>query len=294
MVRLLRSSALAALTVLALSPPALAASGGSGLPSPGSAGSSAAASGTGGSGSGSSGGAAIFPGGLAPTAGRHRIPPPPSKHDHGSWVGRVMITEYWPAPESWFVGRLVKAPGLPGLHRIDWLYSATGMSMEGDGLGLDGRQYHINALGDGGWVTESGRSTDPSSGWGGGAPYWRAGGYWQNRHRGVTYPLAAGGWSNGRGRRYIPLRGVSFAVGASLPLRYYQSIAVDPRTIPLGSRVYVPAYRRDGYGGWFVAADTGGAINGRHIDVYRSPPPAAFDSGQLLTGERIYVIRPRR
>ena len=42
--------------------------------------------------------------------------------------------------------------------------------------------------------------------------------------------------------------------------------------IPLGSRVYVPAYRNDGYGGWFVAQDTGGAINGRHIDVYRSPP----------------------
>ena len=64
--------------------------------------------------------------------------------------------------------------------------------------------------------------------------------------------------------------------------------------IPLGSRVYVPAYRHDGHGGWFVAQDTGGAINGRHIDVYRPPPPSSTDSGQFLAGQRIYVIRPRR
>jgi 3D (Asp-Asp-Asp) domain-containing protein len=88
------------------------------------------------------------------------------------------------------------------------------------------------------------------------------------------------------------LRGVSFAAGPSLPLRYYQSIAVDPSVIPLGSRVYVPAYRHDGHGGWFLAQDTGGAINGRHIDVYRPPPASSTDSGQLLVAQRIYVIKP--
>ncbi len=92
----------------------------------------------------------------------------------------------------------------------------------------------------------------------------------------------------------MPLRDVTFAVGASLPLRFYGSIAVDPRVIPLGSRVYVPAYRGDGQGGWFIAQDTGGAINGRHIDVYRPPPASAGDPGQYLTGERIFVIRPRK
>jgi 3D (Asp-Asp-Asp) domain-containing protein len=242
-----------------------------------------------------SGGAAISGGGLAPV--HHvssKLPPPPSKHDRGRWLSRVTITEYWPAPESWFRGRLVSAPGLPGLHRIDWLYSATGISMEGDGLGLDGRQYHIDSLGDGGWVTASGATTSPTSGWSAGAPYWRAGGYWRNRHGAVTFPLAGGGWSDGAGRRYVPLRDVTFAVGASLPLRFYGSIAVDPRVIPLGSRVYVPAYGGDGQGGWFIAQDTGGAINGRHIDVYRPPPASAADSGQYLTGERIFVIRPRK
>ncbi len=64
--------------------------------------------------------------------------------------------------------------------------------------------------------------------------------------------------------------------------------------IPLGSRVYVPAYRDDGHDGWFVAQDTGGAINGRHIDVFRPPPTVSGKAGQELTSERIYVIRPRR
>jgi 3D (Asp-Asp-Asp) domain-containing protein len=73
---------------------------------------------------------------------------------------------------------------------------------------------------------------------------------------------------------------------------FYRSIAVDPRVIPLGSRVYIPAYRHDGYGGWFVARDTGGAIRGRHVDVYRTPPRRPSDTGQYLTGQRIYVIKP--
>lgn len=241
-----------------------------------------------------SGGAGLTGGGLAPVASAPtNIPPPPSKHAKGRWLSGVAVTEYWPAPESWFVGKLVKAPGLPGLHRIDWLYSATGLSMEGSGIGLDGQQYHIDALGDGGWVTETGASTSPSSGWSAGAPYWRAGGYWRNKKRGVTFPLNAGGWSNGRGAKYIPLRDVSFAAGMSLPLHYLQSIAVDPSVIPLGSRVYIPAYRNDGHGGWFVAQDTGGAINGRHIDVYRQPPSSVLGIGQSLGSQRIFVIKPK-
>jgi 3D (Asp-Asp-Asp) domain-containing protein len=108
----------------------------------------------------------------------------------------------------------------------------------------------------------------------------------------VTYPLQSGGWSNGRGGRYLRLRAVTFAPGPSLPLHYYRSIAVDPSVIALGSRVYVPAYRHDGHGGWFLAQDTGGAIIGRHIDVYRSPPLTATDAGLDLNNERIYVIPP--
>lgn len=42
----------------------------------------------------------------------------------------------------------------------------------------------------------------------------------------------------------------------------YSTIAVDPRVIPLGTRVYV-----DGYG-FAIAEDTGGAIKGNTIDVF--------------------------
>jgi 3D (Asp-Asp-Asp) domain-containing protein len=63
--------------------------------------------------------------------------------------------------------------------------------------------------------------------------------------------------------------------------------------IPLGSRVYIPAYRHDGHGGWFIAQDTGGAIVGSHVDVYRSPPPSARTPGQELIGQRVFVIKPR-
>jgi 3D (Asp-Asp-Asp) domain-containing protein len=70
---------------------------------------------------------------------------------------------------------------------------------------------------------------------------------------------------------------------------YWRSLAVDPRVIPLGTRIYIPAYRHDGYGGWFVAQDTGGAVGGRHVDVYRSPPASPADTGADLTRERVFV-----
>jgi 3D (Asp-Asp-Asp) domain-containing protein len=43
---------------------------------------------------------------------------------------------------------------------------------------------------------------------------------------------------------------------------HHGSIATDPGTIPLGTRLYVPGY---GYG---KAEDTGSAVRGRHVDVW--------------------------
>src|SRR5579872_579961 len=104
--------------------------------------------------------------------------------------------------------------------------------MDGEGIGLDGKLYHVVTLGSGGWLTAAAQPTDAASGWPGGPPFWRSGGYWRNQSGGVTFPLQAGGWSAGTGLSYVPLAGVSFAPGPSLPLRPYQSIAVDPRVIP--------------------------------------------------------------
>lgn len=240
-----------------------------------------------------SGGGAIAP----PTATKSKLSgpstaAPTTRRVHGVWLSSVTISEYWPVPESWFSGSLVTAPGLAGKHRIDWLYSAQGMSMNGEGVGLDGRMYHIAQLGSGGWITFTGKSTDPGLGWREGAPYWRAGGFWRGASGAVTFPLQAGGWSAGTGESYVPLTGASFAPGPALAIKPYQSIAVDPRIIPLGSRVYIPAYRNDGYGGWFLAQDTGGAIVGHRIDVYRMPPATPTTGGQYLTGQRAFVVSP--
>src|SRR5437763_763453 len=86
------------------------------------------------------------------------------------WLSGFEITEYFSVPERWFVGRRVRAPGIPGRHRVDWLYSSNG--------------------------------------------------------------------------------------------------------------------------GWFVATDTGGAIIGRHIDVYRPPTGSIDDGGRYMTHRRVYVVPP--
>jgi 3D (Asp-Asp-Asp) domain-containing protein len=220
---------------------------------------------------------------------------PPAEHLIAGrrWLSGVILTEYYPAPERWFSGRLVPTPGMTGRHHVDWLYSAHGLSMEGDGLDRAGRLAHIQSLGSVGWVNAAGTPTVPPHcgiRWSHGPPEWRAGG-WRNRDGQVTYPLQTGDWSRGRGHWVGAYGGATFASGPSLPVRFYHSVAVDPRLIPEGSRIFIPTYRPIN-GGWFVAQDTGGAIIGRHIDVYVPPPAQQFASGRLSLGARVYVIPP--
>ncbi|HUO69225.1 MAG TPA: 3D domain-containing protein [Solirubrobacteraceae bacterium] len=216
---------------------------------------------------------------------------PPLTGGPGRWLGGFELTEYYPALEAWFRGAAVPTPGLATQHRIDWLYSAHGLSMEGDGIGLDGRQYHIAHVGAGGWLTASGGG-GVRFGVGGDAPYWRTGGFWRTASGGLTFPLATGGWSNGDGVSYVsPPAGIAFAPGPSRPLAYLRSVAVDPSVIPLGSHIYIPSYRSIN-GGWFEADDTGGAIIGRHIDVFRPPPSNPADTGNFATGETVYIVPP--
>ncbi len=54
----------------------------------------------------------------------------------------------------------------------------------------------------------------------------------------------------------------------------YGAVAVDPRVIPLGSKLYIEGY---GYG---FACDTGGAIKGNRIDLAFNSPSAAFRHGR--------------
>jgi len=54
-------------------------------------------------------------------------------------------------------------------------------------------------------------------------------------------------------------------------------IAADPRVLPLGSRVRL---EHPGYSGEYLVADTGGAIRGRHIDIWTPSTSEAMRFGK--------------
>jgi 3D (Asp-Asp-Asp) domain-containing protein len=61
-------------------------------------------------------------------------------------------------------------------------------------------------------------------------------------------------------------------------------IAVDPKVIAMGSKVYVEGY------GYAIAADTGGAIRGNRIDVFFPTLRQCIDWGRKPV--HIYVLQP--
>jgi hypothetical protein len=215
----------------------------------------------------------------------HRITSP-------RWISGAVVTEYYPIREAWFSGKLVPVPGLTGRHRVDWLYGAHGVAMNGEGIGVDGRFYHFAGPYSIGWVNGAGQSTLPcwNGSWTNGAAAWLAFG-WRNQRAQITFPLVGGGWSNGPAVRYLPPpTGLRFGSGRSRQLPFWHAVAVDAKVVPLGSRVFIPAYCDTPARGWFRALDTGGAIIAFHFDIYRAPPPAL----QLhsLHGQHVYVVPP--
>lgn len=67
----------------------------------------------------------------------------------------------------------------------------------------------------------------------------------------------------------------------------YGMIAVDPRVIPLGTRVYIDA-PGTAFDGVFVAEDTGGAIKGNIIDVYMETRAKALSFGTQSV--KVYIL----
>jgi len=98
--------------------------------------------------------------------------------------------------------------------------------------------------------------------------------YWRKiRMLATSYSAATAGKSRDDPRYGITYLGWKATKGV---------IAVDPRVINLGTRMYVPGY------GFGTAADTGGAIKGRHIDL-------AYDEDDLvhwLKWVDVYLLEP--
>lgn len=66
-------------------------------------------------------------------------------------------------------------------------------------------------------------------------------------------------------------------------------VAVDPRVIPLGTRLYIEAW--DGHSwtyGYAVAEDTGGAIKGHKIDLYRNTESECINFG--VRKAKVYIL----
>jgi 3D (Asp-Asp-Asp) domain-containing protein len=59
-------------------------------------------------------------------------------------------------------------------------------------------------------------------------------------------------------------------------------VAVDPTVIPMHSRLYIPGY------GMAYASDTGGAVKGRHIDVYIPDRHDALKWGRKII--TVYIL----
>ncbi len=98
--------------------------------------------------------------------------------------------------------------------------------------------------------------------------------YWRKiRMLATSYTAATSGKSRDHPRYGITYLGWKATKGV---------IAVDPRVIKLGTKMYVPNY------GFGTAADTGGAIKGRHIDL-------AYDEDNLVLWFKwvdVYLLEP--
>lgn len=66
-------------------------------------------------------------------------------------------------------------------------------------------------------------------------------------------------------------------------------IAVDPKVIPLGTRVYVEVPGKTADYGYAVAADTGGAIKGNKIDVYLDNNKEVYAWG--VKNVKVYILK---
>ncbi|MFO7638951.1 MAG: 3D domain-containing protein [bacterium] len=115
---------------------------------------------------------------------------------------------------------------------------------------------------------------------------------------------AAARLRDGRCISYLPkanrvVVGESFLGFGRYRLTELKSIAVDPRVIPIGARVYVPQTEHvvvagKPLNGVFYAHDVGSAVQGKHIDVFVGSREnyAAFTSAGVrsLSSVDVYVL----
>jgi 3D (Asp-Asp-Asp) domain-containing protein len=116
----------------------------------------------------------------------------------------------------------------------------------------------------------------------------------------TIFHLGKGGYSTNRGsfkaHRVLTMRASAYDPGphsngkwagtTALGVRpRYGIVAVDPRTIPLGSFLYVEGY------GFAYAADTGGAIKGDRIDLCMNTVAECYRFGRKTV--KVHVLKTK-
>lgn len=81
---------------------------------------------------------------------------------------------------------------------------------------------------------------------------------------------------------YLPSDGGGSGYTATGIKARHGVVAVDPRIIPLGTRLFIPGY------GEAIAADTGGAIRGNHIDLCMESYSSAMAFGRRTI--QVYIL----
>lgn len=106
--------------------------------------------------------------------------------------------------------------------------------------------------------------------------------------RGTMNPNAIDGYSyayalNVKATGYTPYDAGCNGITATGRQATKGVVAVDPRIIPLGTKLYIPGY------GQAIAADTGGAIKGNKIDLCYNSKNEAFGWG--VRNVTVYVLK---
>jgi VWFA-related protein len=176
-------------------------------------------------------------------------------------IDNVKFTQYNVCHEADMTGhgKTTNPKNIKGTYYREFLYSAKGVCMQGSGKAISGETIKYVGSG-GGWVNELRESVHYNRKLG---KYTKADGtasspYWIKDESSVIFEqLPKDTFIGSKGWNIIP----------------WYTIAVDPKIIPYGSIVYIK--RLDGINiegislnGFFIAADTGGAIKGNRIDVF--------------------------
>ena len=85
------------------------------------------------------------------------------------------------------------------------------------------------------------------------------------------------------------LRVFSFLIAASGRAPAYGVVAVDPKVIPLGTKLYIEAVDGSWVYGYAVAGDTGGAIKGNKIDLFFNTHAECTRFGRRQA--KVYVLQ---